>query len=394
MGQGTQEETAFSFNGNWREFAPILLTNLLLTIVTLGIYRFWGTTRERRYLWANTRFIDDTLEWTGTGLELLIGFVIVLLVLFVPLFGIQFLAQALILQGQAPLAGALIFAIYFLFLYLIGVAIFRALRYRLSRTLWHGIRGGSHDPGLAYGWSYVWKTIVGMIVLGLLIPWSMAKLWAERWNKMSFGPHAFVAGNDWSGLMKRFLLCYLVPLAAVLLGFLTAVSGGGASSGIFGVLALIAILAFYIVLPILALAYYAAFFRHMVGQMSLSTLQFQFEARTKDWLWLFLGNAGLYLIALIVGAIIAGSFGLLANFADPEALLATLANPIAIFFLFLAFIVPLAIAAGFTRYRSWAFFIGHLEASGEVDLAALTQSDTPEPRQGEGLLDAFDMGAV
>src|SRR3546814_5539729 len=57
----------FAFEGNWRDYAPIAFTNLLLTIVTLGIYRFWATTRTRRYLWANTRFIDDRLEWTGTG---------------------------------------------------------------------------------------------------------------------------------------------------------------------------------------------------------------------------------------------------------------------------------------------------------------------------------------
>jgi hypothetical protein len=44
------------------------------------------------------------------------------------------------------------------------------------------------------------------------------------------------------------------------------------------------------------------------------------------------------------------------------------------------------------RYRNWHFFIRHLEAGGEIDLATLTQSSTPEPRQGEGLLDALDMG--
>jgi uncharacterized membrane protein YjgN (DUF898 family) len=39
---------SFAFEGSWREYAPIAFTNLLLTIVTLGIYRFWATTRTRR----------------------------------------------------------------------------------------------------------------------------------------------------------------------------------------------------------------------------------------------------------------------------------------------------------------------------------------------------------
>jgi uncharacterized membrane protein YjgN (DUF898 family) len=59
--------TAFRFTGTWTEYLPIALTNLALTIVTLGIYRFWATARTRRYLWSRTRFADDTLEWTGTG---------------------------------------------------------------------------------------------------------------------------------------------------------------------------------------------------------------------------------------------------------------------------------------------------------------------------------------
>ncbi len=49
-----QDEKAFEFNGTWREYAPIAFTNLLLTIVTLGIYRFWATARTRRYLWSLT----------------------------------------------------------------------------------------------------------------------------------------------------------------------------------------------------------------------------------------------------------------------------------------------------------------------------------------------------
>ena len=78
---------AFGFKGTWQGYAPIAFTNLLLTIVTLGIYTFWARTRTRRYLWSQTRFIDDRLEWTGTGLELFIGYMLAIL-FFVAPFGI------------------------------------------------------------------------------------------------------------------------------------------------------------------------------------------------------------------------------------------------------------------------------------------------------------------
>jgi len=72
---------AIQFSGTLGEFLPIAISNFLLTIVTLFIYRSWAKARERRYLWSRTRFIDDQLQWTGTGLEMFIGFVVVAVVL-------------------------------------------------------------------------------------------------------------------------------------------------------------------------------------------------------------------------------------------------------------------------------------------------------------------------
>lgn len=392
MGIGTQEETAFSFDGDWRELAPILLTNLMLSIVTLGFYRFWGIARERRYLWSKTRFIDDRLEWMGTGKELFLGFLLVIAILFVPLLVLQFVVQALLLQGQGGLAGMLILTVYLVFFYVAGLAIFRGLRYRLSRTHWHGIRGGSEDPGFGYGWSYTWKTIVGSFVLGLLIPWSMTSLWSERWNRMSFGPHSFESSPEWGGLMRRFLLCYLAPIVAligaIVAGFVGVASGG--PGGAAAVAVILVIIAFYVVLPLLALAYYAAFFREMIGTLSLSTLDFDFTARTKDWLLLMLGNVGLYLLVLLSAFILAAMLGVATLPSNPEALVNPPIGTFAI--IALAIAIPLGLVGGFVRYRNWRFFIRHLEAGGEINLVTLTQSRAPEPRQGEGLLDALDMG--
>ena len=54
-----------------------------LTIVTLGIYRFWARTRLRRYIWSSIRPGGDSFEYTGTGLEKFLGFLIALVVLAV-----------------------------------------------------------------------------------------------------------------------------------------------------------------------------------------------------------------------------------------------------------------------------------------------------------------------
>jgi uncharacterized membrane protein YjgN (DUF898 family) len=350
--------SAFGFDGTWREFAPIAFTNLLLTIVTLGVYRFWATARERRYLWSHSRFVDERLEWAGTGLELFIGGVLALLLFVVPYFLAIQVAQALALRGQEAL-GALVIvgALVFLF-YVYGLARYRALRYRLSRTRWRGIRGGSEDPGFTYALTYMWKTAVGTLAIGLLIPWSMTSLWNDRWNRLSFGPYRFEANADAGGLFARFLLFYAAPF--VFFFIIGAIGGMAAATGGFrdvggpvaiAVLGIAMVLLFYLIFGLIAMAFYAKFFRDVVGATRWDDIEFAFNARTRDWLKLLLGDIGLVLVTLGIGMIFLG-------------------------------------------YRHWKFFMIHMEASGEIVLDRLTQSTTPVAGHGEGLLDALDIGAI
>ena len=350
---------AFAFTATWRDYLPIALSNLALTIVTLGLYRFWAKARERRYLWSHTRFIDDRLEWTGTGREMFIGFLIAMALFGPPFLFIQFGFQALVLRGHAALAGALFAGIYLFLLYVFGLARFRALRYRLSRSYWHGIRGGSDDAGFAYGWSAVWKPAVGWLAFALLVPWSMARLWNERWGAMSFGPNRFGAEALAAPLMLRWLALLFSPIlivfVAVALGVAAVFAIGGAAPGMPPtgaiVAAVLAAIGIYFLIGLIGLFYYAAFYRQAIGSLSLGGLQFHFTARSKDWLLLFLGD-----LALIVGT--------------------------------------LGLGACFLGYRHWSFLIRHLGATGEVDLTQLTQSTTRSPREAEGFADAFDLGAI
>lgn len=365
LGPVSASDSAFIFHGSWKEFAPIAFTNLLLTLVTLGIYRFWATTRERKYFWSQSQFIDDRLEWTGTGKELFFGFLMALLLFGLPLVGLQFLVQALLLQGYAEIAGWLGFFFYFALLYIFGLARFRALRYRLGRTYWRGIRGGSDNQGFGYGWSNVWKTVVGGLILGLLIPWSMIELWNDRWGKMSFGSHRINAGANLDGLIGRWLGAYVtifglfIALGVAMVALFASIGAGlGAEGGIdpeqisgalgVGIIGLIVL--FYFAIGLAFLAFYAKFYRNAVGGLSLHDLDFYFTARTKDWFKLILGDVALVIATLGIGIIFLG-------------------------------------------YRHWKFFITHMEASGEVDLDQLTQSTTTRSKHGEGLLDAFDVGA-
>ena len=80
----------------------------------------------------------------------------------------------------------------------------------------------------------MWKTALGWLPLGLLLPWSMTSLWNERWNRMSFGPFAFEADARSGNVFARFLLFYLSPLVFFIGGMVMAAMGMLAGYGIGG----------------------------------------------------------------------------------------------------------------------------------------------------------------
>ena len=124
---------------------------------------------------------------------------------------------------------------------------------------------------------------------------------------------------------------------------------GRALGGMIGIFALV--LFFYFGLGLIAVAFFAKFYREVVGATRWRDLNFTFTASTLDWVKLLVVDALLVVFTFGIGLV-------------------------------------------FLSYRHWKFFMTHLEASGEILLDELTQSETRTAKHGEGLLDAFDMGAI
>src|SRR5882762_9373975 len=128
-----QVPVAVSFFGERGEFRRLATRGAMLELVTVGFYRFWLATDLRRHLWSNTHIDGDAAEYTGRGKELLIGFLIALAII-VPVYLAYFLvgleAERFKAFASFPLLA---------FLYVFGqFAIYRARRYRLTRTVWRG----------------------------------------------------------------------------------------------------------------------------------------------------------------------------------------------------------------------------------------------------------------
>lgn len=70
----------FQFDGNATEYFKIWIVNVLLTLVTLGIYSAWAKVRTESYFYGNTLVNGSSFRYTGDPLKILKGRVISVLV--------------------------------------------------------------------------------------------------------------------------------------------------------------------------------------------------------------------------------------------------------------------------------------------------------------------------
>jgi len=122
-----QHELPIRFSGSGSEYFRIWIVNLLLTLLSLGLYLPWAKVRRLRYFYANTAVGEHTLDFHGDPKRMLRGFLLVgLLVLLYSVAG-----------KISPVAGLLALVIVMA----IWPALLRASQqFRLANTSWRGLR--------------------------------------------------------------------------------------------------------------------------------------------------------------------------------------------------------------------------------------------------------------
>ena len=202
---------AVSFTGDRKEFLRLVARGAGLELVTVGFYRFWLVTDIRRHLWSNTLIDGDAAEYTGRGKELLIGFLFALAIL-VPIYLAYFLIgiEAERLQGFAsfPLIAAF---------YVFGqFAIYRARRYRLTRTVWRGVRFWMDGSAWAYAGRATLWALFAIVTLGIALPWRQAALERYKMRHSWYGDLQGEFVGQGSAFFKRiWWLWPVVPFAIV-----------------------------------------------------------------------------------------------------------------------------------------------------------------------------------
>ncbi|EDZ99775.1 protein of unknown function DUF898 transmembrane [Burkholderia sp. H160] len=355
------------YDGTLGDLYGIFFRNLLLQIVTLGIYRFWATTNNRRYIWSHMRFQDERFEYTGTGGELFKGFLLAIVAVLSATFAAGALSVVLRTLTKSAALGALpMIVLYLLIVVLAAGAFFGAQRYRLSRTQWCGIRGGMTGSALGYGVRALFYALLCVLTLGQMTPWASMRLTECRIYASSFGSLAFrfkgrarvVYGLffvTFVGVVVLFAVLFMVflksTLASMHLGDHVAGAGMALSLTALGSLFLFYAL-FFIGTMLIRGFYVAALTRHVMGNTSLgSQLHFGSNVSVSRLLGLQCGNLAIVVFTL--------GFGM-----------------------------PIVL------HRLMRFAADTFQVSGYIDPRMLGQSTVAAPLTGEGMLNLLDHGGA
>jgi len=378
------------------------LGTMLLTLMSLGLYRFWMKTRIRRWLWSSICPGGHPLEYTGHAIEKLMGFLIAVIVLafYIGVFNLLLTFFSFAYVADDMLAYALSFAglvpLWF-------VAQYRARRYLLARTRWRGIRFGMEGGGWGYALRALMHWALTIATLGLLWPRMTFYLEKYRTDRTWFGNARLRQGGRWVMLFPAMINLYIG----------LAITGGSIAGAAFGSpQSLWLLLPGLIWLGIGVLSYRAHSFRILHSKKTLRPLtgpdapEVAFSAlpSTKRLFGIYLG--GSMLMGLIMGAFfflfglaVAAVAGFSPKFMTDLATLDPQANrwlfvSVAVGSYFLFFITWGVLGQVFIAYPVMRHLAESVTVEDAENFVQVSQRARDVGADAEGMADALDVGAA
>lgn len=197
MSQEVTNQRQLTFHGEGGKLFGIWIVNVLLTIITFGIYHFWGKVAIRKYTYQETELEGSRFDFHGTGKELFLGFLKAMLI-FILAFAIIIAAGTLF----PPLAGILYIAFLLL---IVPFAIHGAVKYNTSRTSWRGIHFGYRGDRNELMKMYLPKALLTIVTLGIYGAWLAMDLRRYILGHIRFGSLKF----EFTGVGKEYFLLNL-----------------------------------------------------------------------------------------------------------------------------------------------------------------------------------------
>lgn len=391
IGSPVPKTLKLAFSGSASEYINKLIKGYLLMIPTLGLYRFWLVTNLRRHLWSNSQVEGEPLEYTGTGKELLIGFLMALAILLPAILLIYALP---FLIGPAAIIFSILFVIGLVLL--THYAIFGARRYIATRTLYRGIRFWVEPAGWGYAFRALGWDFLSIITLGICIPWRVAAL--ERY-RMRFTQYGSLKG-EFTGTGKELfgkLASVYIILALIIVTLLAfTLSGARPNSGLHWIIAL----GYFGLIGLIPYLWAVVTRWHLSNiRFGNASLHCDLRAGTMYGLWFkFMGSFILFALAIFLIVLLASLImaPLAAMFSGDQTRLASVsplqlvATFVAMAVFYVIFLGGMAVIGRYFFHRGlWAAIIQSLSVNNPDQLYTAKADGYAADRLGAGLADAL-----
>ena len=266
------------FSGFTSEYFGIWLSNLLLSIITLGIYSAWAKVRRLQYFYNHTYLDDYAFGYHAEAMQILKGRVIVVGTLILLNIAASFF----------PLIYTfLIIILFFAIPYLINLSLefnakitsYRNLRFKFSGDYWEAFLTFQIMP------------ILTVLSLGLLAPVAVKKAFGYVYNNLSYGGKHLTADLTYTLFYQMFLKVVVLPIL-VMLGLVyisTAIQlnlDGGVELGMF-----ILVFAVYFTILFIFVIYRICCLRLVFNALRLdSYMRFSNTISSPRLLWILFSN--------------------------------------------------------------------------------------------------------
>lgn len=207
------QNAPFEFRGNALDFFKIWFVNLVLTIITLGIYGAWAKVRNNQYIYGNTFLGNHSFEYTANPIKIFIGRLVVLGV-----YAVFFIAYTL---TSFKIAGV----IFILFMLLIPLLIRQALVFRAKYTRFHGLNFRYKATVGDFYIFFILHGFLNIITISIIFPFTYNRFKKLLINNTYYGDSSL---SFQGGAEKFFFVCYIKMLLlsllfSVIIGITTAI---------------------------------------------------------------------------------------------------------------------------------------------------------------------------
>ena len=259
--------SAFMFHGTGTEYFKIWIVNIILSILTLGVYSAWAKVRRKQYFYGNTHLQNSSFEYLADPIKILKGRLIVF----------SFVIIYSLVSEFSPIVGGLLsLVLVMIFPWLIVRSLAFNARNSAYKNIRFGFNGSVKD---AFKVFLLWPILVPF-TLGAIFPYVYFRQMKFMVENTSYGKTAF----SFNAEPREYYGLFFKALGPLIIGIVLVIGAGYIHPALSGLLGMILYLYFF--------AYFAVKYTNLLyNSMGVSAHQLKADQHPMEYFIIVITNS-------------------------------------------------------------------------------------------------------